>query len=99
MLLRDTGTYQFKVMPFGLTGAPGAFCRAMNNCLRKFLWRSCLVYVDDIVVWSPDVATHKEDLSAVLSALQEYGFALKLSKCSFFQTEIEFLGFTISFSE
>ena len=52
------GTYQFNVAPFGLTGAPGAFCRAMNNCLREFLFKCALVFVDNIVVWSPDLDFH-----------------------------------------
>ena len=34
----NSGTYQFNVTPFGLTGAAGSFCRAMKNCLREFLY-------------------------------------------------------------
>ena len=41
----NSGTYQFNVTPFGLTGAPVAFCRAMNNCLCKFLFKCALVFV------------------------------------------------------
>ena len=63
----NSGTYQFNVTPFGLTGAPGAFCRAMNNCLREFLFKCALVFVDDIVVWSPDLDSHKQDLANVFS--------------------------------
>jgi hypothetical protein len=81
------GSYQFTVVPFGLTGAPGAFCRAINDTLREFMWKSCLVYVDDIVVWSPDVES--------FSRLHKNGFQLKLSKCEFFQKKINFLGFVI----
>ena len=91
----NSGTYQFNVTPFGLTGAPGAFCRAMNNCLREFLFKCALVFVDNIVVWSPDLDSHEQDLANVFSKLMEHGFQLKLSKCSFFQKRIEFLGFII----
>ena len=59
--------YQFNVTPFRLTGAPGAFCRAMNNCLCEFLFKCALVFVDDIIVWSPDLDSRKQDLSSVFS--------------------------------
>jgi hypothetical protein len=49
-----------------------------------------------VVVWSPDIETHKEDLAAVFSCLHEAGFQLKLSKCAFFQDSIDYLGFRIS---
>jgi hypothetical protein len=49
------GQYQFRVVPFGLTGAPGAFCRYMDNTLREVMWRRCFVYVDDIIVWGKDI--------------------------------------------
>lgn len=92
----NSGTYQFKVLPFGLTGAPGAFCRAMQSSLKDLLWKCALVYVDDIIVWSPDFQTHQRDLAAVFSRLIEHGFQLKLSKCSFFMNQVEYLGFIIS---
>lgn len=92
----NSGTYQFRVLPFGLTGAPGAFCRAMHSCLKDLLWKCTLVYVDDIVVWSQDFQTHQKDLAAVFSRLIEHGFQLKLSKCSFFMNQVEYLGFIIS---
>ena len=81
----NSGTYQFNVTPFGLTGAPSAFCMGMNNCLCKFLFKCALVFVDDIVVWCPDLDSHKQDLANVFLKLMEHGFQLKLSKCSFFQ--------------
>lgn len=90
-----SGTYQFTVMPFGLTGAPGAFCRAIDNTLREFLWKCCLVFIDDIIVWSPDFETHKRDLAAIFSQLASNGFKLKLSKCNFFMNEVEYLGYVI----
>ena len=91
----NAGTYQFCVVPFGLTGAPGAFCRAMNATLKDYMWKFCLVFVDDIIVWSKTWAEHKQHLAAIFSKLHEQGFQLKLSKCQFFQTKIEFLGFVI----
>jgi len=89
------GQYQFRVVPFGLTGAPGAFCRYVDNALRDVMWKCCLVYVDDIVVWSKSVEEHKKDLETVFTRLHAAGLKLKLSKCEFFMDEITYLGFLI----
>jgi hypothetical protein len=89
------GQYQFRVVPFGLTGAPGAFCRYVDNALRDVMWKCCLVYVDDIVVWSKTVEEHKKDLEEVFKRLHAAGLKLKLSKCEFFMDEITYLGFLV----
>ena len=91
----QNGTYQFRVMPFGLTGAPGAFCRVMNSTMSDLLWKCCLVFVDDIVVWSKSYQQHFIDLQQVFDKLIEAGFTLKASKCKFFYDRIEFLGYVI----
>ena len=46
------GTYQWKVMPFGFTNAPSVFQRAMNETLDDDLFQRCLVYIDDICIFS-----------------------------------------------
>ena len=63
--------------------------------LKDYMWKFCLVFVDDIIVWSKDWAEHKRHLAAIFSKLHEQGFQLKLSKCQFFQKKIDFLGFVI----
>jgi hypothetical protein len=89
------GQYQFKVVPFGLTGAPGAFCRYMDDTLRDIMWKRCLVYVDDIIVWAKDIKEHMKALEEVFERLLKAGLKLKLSKCEFFMEEVEYLGFII----
>ena len=89
------GQYQFTVVPFGLTGAPGIFCKNMTDALKDLLMVKCLVYVDDIVVWSETIDQHFEDLGEIFTRLQQRGFKLKLSKCEFFVTEMNYLGFII----
>ena len=89
------GQYQFKVVPFGLTGAPGAFCRYMDKVLRDVMWKRCLVYVDDIIVWAKDINEHKVALSEIFERLLNAGLKLKLSKCEFFTEKVEYLGFVI----
>ena len=49
------GLYHFKVMSFGLTNAPATFPRMMDVLLAGFKWNSCLVYLDDIVVFSKSI--------------------------------------------
>ena len=89
------GQYQFKVVPFGLTGAPGAFCRYMDDTLRDVMWKRCLVYVDDIIVWAKNIQEHKKALEEVFERLLKAGLKLKLSKCEFFMESVEYLGFII----
>jgi uncharacterized protein YeaO (DUF488 family) len=91
-----TGQYQFKVTPFGLTGAPGIFCKALNSTLAEDMWETCMVYVDDVIVWSENVDDHFKDLENIFKKLNSKGFKLKLSKCEFFVTEVNYLGFIIS---
>jgi hypothetical protein len=91
-----TGQYQFKVTPFGLTGAPGIFCKALNSTLAEDMWETCMVYVDDVIVWSETVDEHFKDLENIFTKLNNKGFKLKLSKCEFFVTEVNYLGFVIS---
>ncbi|GMF47160.1 unnamed protein product [Phytophthora fragariaefolia] len=87
------GLFQFTRMPFGLCDAPSTFQRLMNCVLRGLTWISCLVYLDDIVIFTRGtVARHVVELAAVLERLAQAGLSLKASKCSFATTKMEYLG-------
>ncbi|GMF62964.1 unnamed protein product [Phytophthora fragariaefolia] len=65
------GHYLFTRMPFGLTNAPLTFQRLMNSVLRGLTWKTCLVYMDDIVVFTRgSIEKHVVDLGSVLQRLE-----------------------------
>jgi hypothetical protein len=54
------GSYEFCVMPFGLTNAPARFQRLMNTILKDLTWHQCIVYLDDVVIFSKTFEEHVE---------------------------------------
>jgi hypothetical protein len=88
--------YQFRVMPFGLTQAPGVFCRAVHSAIGDQIGDHCLTFVDDIIIFSENVEEHFKHLDQVIQPLVDKGFTLKMSKCHFFQEKVEFLGHVIA---
>ena len=62
-------TFRFRVMPFGLTGAPATFQRLMDVVMSGLNLEVCLVYLDDITVYSADVDTHWDRLRAVFERM------------------------------
>ena len=90
------GFYECKRMPFGLTNAPAIFQRLMETCLQDLNLHWCIIYLDDIVIFSKDPAHHLERLKAVFQKLEEAGLKLKPSKCELFQWQLAYLGHVIS---
>ncbi|KAG7594042.1 Zinc finger CCHC-type [Arabidopsis thaliana x Arabidopsis arenosa] len=90
------GHYEFVVMPFGLTNAPAAVMKMMNGISREFLDEFVIIFIDDILVYSKDRETHQNHIKTVLERLREQKLFAKLSKCSFWQRSIGFLGHIIS---
>ena len=85
-------------MPFGLTNAVPTFQRLMSAVLEGLLPLKCLVYLDDVLVVGRSFEQHLENLKAVLEAISKAGLKLKVSKCHFGQSSVDFLRFTISAS-
>jgi hypothetical protein len=92
------GHWEFKVMPFGLTNAPATFQAAMNDIFAPLMRKSVLVFMDDILVYSKTLEAHKEHLTEVFRLLQDNKLYIKMSKCSFAQPSLEYLGHIISAS-
>lgn len=90
------GLFQFNVMPFGLTNAPATFQRLMDIVLAGLKWQCCLVYIDDVVIYSPTFEQHLTDLQNVFQALSTAKLTLKASKCQFCRKEMRYLGHIIT---
>jgi hypothetical protein len=90
------GHYEYSVMPFGVTNAPGVFMEYMNRIFHSFLDRFVVVFIDDILIYSKSEEEHEEHLRIVLQVLKEKKLYVKLSKCEFWMREVSFLGHIIS---
>ena len=89
------GSFQFRVMPFGICNAPATFQSTMNLLLQEY-HEFCTVYIDDIVVHSRTEVDHERHLRLVLSKLRAEKFFAKRSKCLFALPRIDFCGFVVS---
>ena len=90
------GFYECECMPFGLTNAPATFQRLMENCLGELHLSWCIIYLDDIIVFSDHPKEHLCRLRGVFAKLDKAGLKLKPNKCEFFKTKITYLGHIVS---
>jgi Reverse transcriptase (RNA-dependent DNA polymerase) len=86
------GTFQFNRMPFGLRNAPATFQRTVDIVLSGLRRKTCLVYLDDTIVFYHSPEEHARNLDEVLSLLYGAGLSLKLAKCAFFRDTVNYLG-------
>ena len=75
--------YKFLVMPFGLTNAPAVFMALMNKVFQPYLDEFVVVFIDDILVYSPNEEEHAKHLNKVLQRLREEKLYAKYDKCEF----------------
>ena len=94
--ITEEGLWQFRVMPFGLCNAPGTFQRMMDTVLGDERFTSCLVYLDDIIVYGRSYEEHQERLALVLRYIDAVGLKIKLKKCTFGQKRLSVLGHVVS---
>ena len=94
--LGPLGFCECERMPFGLTNAPATFQRLMQSCLGILHLQYCIIYLDDIIVYSKTLEEHLTRLQAVFEKLNEAELKLKPLKCEFFKHELTYLGHVIS---
>ena len=90
------GFYECNRMPFGLCNAPATFQRLMERCMGELNLRDCLIYLDDIIIFSSTFEEHLERLQAVFERLQQHNLKLKPSKCELFKSRVTYLGHVVS---
>ena len=90
------GQFRFNVLSFGLANSPSVFQRLMDLILAGLTWETCLVYIDDVIVYSRSFEDHAAKLSIVFQRLRIAGLKLKPTKCRLFQRRVVFLGHVLS---
>ncbi|CAF1042195.1 unnamed protein product, partial [Didymodactylos carnosus] len=90
------GLYEFNVLPFGLSNAPSTFQRVINSVLGTLRWDIALVYLDDIIVYSPTFEKHVKHMDMVLTALEKANVKLNSVKCTLARKELDYLGYRIT---
>jgi len=86
------GVYRYIRLPFGLFNAPATFQRAIDMILGGLQGKSCLVNLEDIIVFSLSAGEHVEHLREVFTALCGAGVSLRAKKCHMIQNEVEYFG-------
>lgn len=92
----EGGHYEFLRMPFGLKTAPATFQRLMNNVLKDHIGKICLVYLDDIIIFSTSLQEHVQSLKLIFQCLEEANLKVQLDKSEFCKRETEFLGHVVT---
>lgn len=83
-------------MPFGLTNALATFQAYINKALAGYLDEFCVVYLDDILIYSKTTEEHTKHVRLVLERLRQHALYANPKKCKFYTDQVEFLGFVIS---
>lgn len=92
----QSGHWEFLRMPFGLKCAPATFQRAVNNVLRGLQGLHCMIYMDDIIIYSSSLEEHIKDLRNVFERLRATNLKVQLDKTEFIRKEVLYLGHQIT---
>ena len=83
-------------MAFGLAGAPATFSKVMDAVLMGLTDVECLVYLDDILIFSATVPEHARRMKLVFEHILEANFKLGIGKCVFAAPKVSYLGHILS---
>jgi hypothetical protein len=90
------GLYEWVVMPMGLTNTPATYQARLEEALGKLVNSVCVVYLDDIVIFSDSLETHKIHIQQVLDRFRAANLYCSPKKTQLFQHRIKFLGHWVS---
>ena len=90
------GQYQFKVMPFGLKGAPATFQQFVDDVFREHLGEFAVIYIDDLAIYSDTEDQHLEHLEKIFKIMDDNDIYANMKKCYFMQKKVPYLGHYIS---
>ena len=94
--ITQQGQYQWNMMPFGLSNDTSTFQMTMSKVFGDLIFKSILIYVDDLIVYSSSFEQHLKDLEQVFNRLRQHNLALKPSQCHFAAQKVDYLGHVIS---
>ena len=95
-MLGSMGLFECDRMQFSLCNAPVTFQRLMQNCLGGLNLTYCLIYLNDIIVYSKTQEEHLQRMRVIFDHLREHGLKLKPTKCDLFRTELIYLAHHVS---
>nr|GEU62407.1 putative reverse transcriptase domain-containing protein [Tanacetum cinerariifolium] len=89
------GHYEFQVMTFGLTNAPAVFMDLMNHVCKPYMDKLVILFIDDILIYFCNKKEHANHLRIILELLRNDKLYAKFSKCDFWISVVQFLGYII----
>ena len=90
------GFFQWETMPMGLMNSGATFQHLMQKVMGDLHLKECLLYLDDIIVFSSSFSEHMKHLESVFKRLEAAGLKLKPNKCHILQDEVKYLGHLVS---
>ena len=90
------GTFRHLRTPFGLSNAPATFQRALDIILSGVRWQTCLIYLDDVIIFFKNIKSHLGHVDEILKLLGQAVITLKLKKCELFQPKVDYLRHVIT---
>jgi transposase InsO family protein len=90
------GFYEYNRLPFGLTNSPATYQRVMESVLGDLHLKACLIYLDDVIIFSRTYEEHVERLKQVFTRIREAGLKLAPKKCRLFQERVVYVGHQVS---
>jgi hypothetical protein len=90
------GFYEYNRLPFGLSNSPASYQRCMERILGDLHLKVCLIYLDDVIIFSRTYEEHKERLRQVMGRIADAGLKMAPRKCRFFEERVVYVGHCVS---